>query len=155
MRSETSRQHSENRLLVAREPSEGGIDPQDDPGRADWGEPLARALAVAPIAAPGMDAVADVQRGVSSNATFYTSPLAHMERVLRRIAWGGDKTRGVARLEFGEGVLSGGTLLIEASSGGLSMVLELPPDASLDAWAERLAQRLRARGLRIDEFLVQ
>jgi hypothetical protein len=78
-----------------------------------------------------------------------------MERMLKRIAWGGDRTHGVARLEFGEGELSGASLQIESSHGTLSLVLDLPPGVESQKWVQRLREGLAARGLSVDGFEVR
>jgi hypothetical protein len=78
-----------------------------------------------------------------------------MPGLVRKVAWSGDGRRGALRLELGSGALSGASLLVQASGGRVDVTLIAPPpsaDASvtpaeLDAWRERIAARLEARGI--------
>jgi hypothetical protein len=117
-------------------------------------EPLARSLAQVALDAGSLGAVVEPQRSLAA-PLIVPVHLSGMERLLKRVAWGGDGKRGVARIEFAAGALSGATLQIEANQGSLSLLLELPPGASSGEWVGRLRHRLRARGLRIDEFIVR
>ena len=65
----------------------------------------------------------------------------------RRIAWGGDKRKGSARLELAEGALAGATLVVHTDEQrAVSVELELPAGASASGWQARIQERLEARG---------
>lgn len=71
--------------------------------------------------------------------------------LVRRVAWSGDGRRGTVRLELGSGSLAGATLLIHADEGRVRVHLSAPPGVDLGPWRDRIASRLTARGLPIDE----
>ena len=82
-----------------------------------------------------------------------TNPAVAMEdmwRAVRRIAWGGDRQRGIAYIELGAGTLKGATLTLEARGKAISVVVDLPPGTSNAGWVERLAERLARRGLEVE-----
>lgn len=64
----------------------------------------------------------------------------------RRVAWGGDRRRGSARIELSEGTLAGATLVVHAEQRSVSVELELPAGAAAQGWESRLRERLEARG---------
>jgi hypothetical protein len=71
-----------------------------------------------------------------------------LERLVKKVAWGGSGRRGSARLELGAGSLAGATVTVHADeTGAVSVEVELPPGARSEAWHEELAQRLERRGL--------
>lgn len=76
-------------------------------------------------------------------------------RVVKRVAWGGDRDRGTAYIEFGDGALAGAALTIESRSGGVSLILDLPPGLEGTDWERRFEERLARRGLRVDRVLVR
>ncbi len=55
------------------------------------------------------------------------------------------------RLELGCGALAGATLLVHADGGRVRVQLSAPRDVDLDGWRERIARRLAARGLDVDD----
>jgi hypothetical protein len=66
----------------------------------------------------------------------------------RRVAWGGDRRKGSARIELAVGPLAGSTLIVHAEQRSVTVELELAPGASLTGdWQQRILQRLNARGL--------
>lgn len=75
--------------------------------------------------------------------------------LVRRIAWSGDGKKGSLQLEFGQGVLAGGTLLIHADDGRVRVELRAPPGTDTVEWKSRITSRLERRGLRLDEVLVE
>jgi hypothetical protein len=76
-----------------------------------------------------------------------TPELAQLvERWVRRVAWGGDARRGVARLDIGSGRLAGTELVVVAEPGQVSVELSLPPDHADDGLEARLRRRLEGRG---------
>ena len=117
--------------------------------RQDAFEPLSRVFAA------GMP----MGREVSASAVVETMAppptLDHlMVRFVTRLAWGGTRDRGAAKLSFGDGPLAGGTLTVTESEGALSLELELPDALLAERWRERLAERLEGVGLRIESFEV-
>jgi hypothetical protein len=84
---------------------------------------------------------------------------ASLEEVLpalvRRIAWSGDGRKGMLRLEFGQGALAGGTLLVQADDGRVRVELQAPPGTDTSVWRGRIASRLTTRGVKLDEIIVE
>jgi hypothetical protein len=74
--------------------------------------------------------------------------------VLQRVAWGGDRRRGVVRLELG-GELSGAVVLVRGEGREISLELSLPGGRRAAELPERLMARLAARGLVVRELLVR
>jgi hypothetical protein len=65
----------------------------------------------------------------------------------RRVAWGGDRRKGSARIELSVGPLAGATLIVHAEQRTVTVELELAPGSSLTAdWQQRILERLNARG---------
>ncbi len=64
----------------------------------------------------------------------------------RRVAWGGDRRKGSARIELSEGTLAGATLVVHTEQRSVSVELELPSGTRAQGWEARLTQRLEARG---------
>lgn len=65
----------------------------------------------------------------------------------RRVAWGGDRRRGSARIELSEGPLAGATLLVHAEEREVTVELELPGGVTAGGdWRERIIERLEERG---------
>jgi len=65
----------------------------------------------------------------------------------RRVAWGGDRRRGSARIELSVGPLAGSTLTVHAEQRTVTVELELAPGSSLAGdWQQRILERLNARG---------
>jgi len=44
----------------------------------------------------------------------------------RRVAWGGDRRKGSARIELSEGAVAGATLVVHAEQRSISVEIELP-----------------------------
>lgn len=95
--------------------------------------------------------------GASTRAAVEPRTLASLEEVLpalvKKIAWSGDARRGTLRIEFGAGEMAGATLLVHADDGRVRVELQTPrPIGSADAtsWRDRIAARLRGRGLVVD-----
>jgi hypothetical protein len=75
-----------------------------------------------------------------------------MPGLVRRIAWSGDGRRGALRLEVGSGALAGASVLVQSRGGRVDVTLGSAPGAShtrdeLEAWRDRIAARLEARGI--------
>lgn len=64
----------------------------------------------------------------------------------RRVAWGGDRRKGSARIELSEGALAGATLVVHTEQRSVSVELELPDGAGTQGWQARIQERLEARG---------
>jgi hypothetical protein len=65
----------------------------------------------------------------------------------RRVAWGGDRRKGSARIELSEGALAGATLIVHAEQRSVSVELELPAGGGLAGdWQQRILDRLEERG---------
>ena len=64
----------------------------------------------------------------------------------RRVAWGGDRRKGSARIELSEGALAGATLVVHTEQRSVCVELELPAGARGSGLEERLRERLEARG---------
>jgi hypothetical protein len=64
----------------------------------------------------------------------------------RRVAWGGDRRKGCARIELSEGALAGATLVVHTEQRSVCVELELPAGARGTGLEERLRERLEARG---------
>jgi hypothetical protein len=75
--------------------------------------------------------------------------------LVRRIAWSGDGRKGMLRLEFGQGALAGGTLLVQADDGRVRVELQAPPGTDTSVWRGRIASRLTTRGVKLDEIIVE
>jgi len=65
----------------------------------------------------------------------------------RRVAWGGDRRKGSARIELSEGVLAGATLVVHAEQRSVSVEIELPRGNSAgQGLQQRILDRLEGRG---------
>jgi hypothetical protein len=65
----------------------------------------------------------------------------------RRVAWGGDRRKGSARIELSEGPLAGATLIVNTEQRSVTVELELPASSgAADAWRQRILDRLEERG---------
>jgi hypothetical protein len=71
--------------------------------------------------------------------------------LVRRVAWSGDGRRGTVRLELGSGMLAGAELVVQADEGRVRVQLRAPAGVDLGPLRERIAARLAARGLALDE----
>jgi hypothetical protein len=72
-----------------------------------------------------------------------------MNRLVRKVAWGGDGRSATVRLELGEGPLAGATVVMNAEGRSLDLLVELPPGVSAAQWEARITQRLLGRGLEL------
>ncbi len=65
----------------------------------------------------------------------------------RRVAWGGDRRKGSARIELSEGALAGATLVVHTEQRSVSVEIELPAGGGAAGdLQQRLLDRLEARG---------
>jgi hypothetical protein len=79
---------------------------------------------------------------------------ALVQEVVRRVSWGGDRRRGVARIEL-DGAFCGTTIWVRGEGRALELEVSFGPGLESDGLAERLLRRLRARGLDVTEFEVR
>jgi hypothetical protein len=115
-------------------------------------DPLAMSLA---CVAPGAGATPEASAsppGVAAAGAAIDATLA--AEVLKRVAWGGDRRRGVARLELG-GDLAGTVVVVHGEGREVTLELTLPAGRSAGELPERLAARLRARGLVVRDLVVR
>jgi hypothetical protein len=65
----------------------------------------------------------------------------------RRVAWGGDRRKGTARIELSEGALAGATLVVHTEQRSVSVEIELPGGSNAGQGLEqRILDRLEGRG---------
>jgi hypothetical protein len=65
----------------------------------------------------------------------------------RRVAWGGDRRKGSARIELSEGALAGATLVVHAEQRSVSVEIELPGGSNAgQGLQQRILDRLEGRG---------
>jgi hypothetical protein len=65
----------------------------------------------------------------------------------RKVAWGGDRRKGSARIELSEGPLAGATLIVHTEQRSVTVELELPAGAgAADDLRQRILGRLEERG---------
>jgi hypothetical protein len=79
---------------------------------------------------------------------------ALVQEVVRRVSWGGDRRRGVARIEL-DGAFSGTTIWVRGEGRALELEVSFGRGLESDGLAERLLRRLRARGLDVTELEVR
>jgi hypothetical protein len=75
--------------------------------------------------------------------------------LVRRVAWGGDGRSATARIEIGAGALDGATIVVTAIAREVVVHIDVPPGAEAGRWQQRLADRLRERGLSLLELTVR
>ena len=105
---------------------------------------------IAPLPAPVLPATAPA---AEARACISLEDL--VPALVRKVAWSGDGSRGVVRMELGSGALAGGTLQICVEAGRVRVHLNLPAGVDMDAWRGRIARRLAGRGLDIEEIVVE
>jgi hypothetical protein len=79
---------------------------------------------------------------------------ALVESVVRRVVWGGDRRRGIARLEL-DGDYAGTTIWVRGEGGALEVEIALGSGSQSSALPDRLLARLRARGLDVERVAVR
>lgn len=77
-----------------------------------------------------------------------------IEHVVRRLFIGGDRRRGVARIDL-DGDYAGTTLWVRGEDGAIELEVVLGPGLSADGLPERLLGRLRASGLEVSSLEVR
>jgi hypothetical protein len=120
---------------------------------AQWG-PLGHARGQAEPGVPEDVQVMGVGTAVSAGAVEVRAA-ASLEELLpalvRKVAWSGDGNRGAVHLELGAGALSGARVVVEADGARVRVSVMAPASVhaavDLEAWRDRIAARLAARGL--------
>ncbi len=103
-----------------------------DPMARTLAQPLVRGAEPAPAAAP-------------------PSPLSPpdellLDRLVKRLSWGGNGRRGSARIELGAGSLAGATLLVHADGSELTLEIEGADPRAAEEFTARISQRLGDKG---------
>jgi hypothetical protein len=127
------------------------LDDAESPGRVAIDPMIPILVSMAPRALP---ANAPAAPQPASGLEMRTPMEQLMTKLVRRIAWSGNARTGSARLELGVGELEGATLTIHADDGAVRVALELPAGVDALAWKSRIAGRLCARGLHVEEVEV-
>lgn len=135
---------------------------RDEPREDDVLDPVARhAAQLAPPAIlalpapPSLMPAAVADPGGAPALRAMTSLEEILPQLVRRLSMTGDGRRGAVRVEIGTGALAGSTLLVSAEDGRLRVELSAPSTVDAASWRDRIASRLAARGLVVDEVLVQ
>jgi hypothetical protein len=79
---------------------------------------------------------------------------ALVQEVVRRVSWGGDRRRGVARIEL-DGAFSGTTIWVRGEGRSVELEVSFGRGLESDGLTDRLLRRLRARGLDVTELEVR
>jgi hypothetical protein len=74
--------------------------------------------------------------------------LAAVEEAVQRVAWGGDRRAGVARIELG-GAHLGTAIVVRGAGRSVALSIELGSGSDRSSLPERLVERLEARGLAV------
>jgi hypothetical protein len=143
----TQRVEASHRAMKTAEPRSLRARAQDEALVLD---PLARSLAM-----PGLS-LASSQAALSPAAptSLAASDLVAFEEAVRRVAWGGDRRRGVARIELG-GEYAGTAIVIRGEGRDLAVRVEVGRGSDARDLPARLVERLEARGLRVTELEVR
>ena len=78
-----------------------------------------------------------------------------LNRLVRRVAWGGDGRRSTVRLEVGAGALEGAVIVVEAVQGDVTVDVDLPPGERAEQWKQRLVRRLNASNVKVSQISVR
>ena len=116
-------------------------------------EPLEFCLAVPTGTGASMMPAAAVPAATAGTTLPLAWPL--MERLVRRLALGGNGRSGTARIEIGAGELTGATLLLTAEAGTVDVAVELPAGAAPGDWEVRLRDRLARSGVPVGSISVR
>jgi hypothetical protein len=127
--------------------SSAGVNPRGEAAERRELEPLALALAD-PLAGlvPAIEPRAVAVNGVAAPSVEPAWESALVAEVVQRVAWGGDRRRGVAHLELG-GALAGTRITIEGEGREVRVDIALGAGGVLADLPERLAARLARRGI--------
>jgi hypothetical protein len=142
-----------NLLIVGREWTDrpgGQVDSRSEPppGSIDPLElTLATPTAFSPAIGEGGCSATPGRKPVALPAV----DVALIEQVVRRVVWGGDRRRGVVRIEL-DGEFAGTSIALSGAGGELELELAAGPGLEARGLAERLLARLRARGFVVARF---
>jgi hypothetical protein len=145
IRPDPAGQHPGCPLPVSVEPRPGEIDPLE----LNLAPPLAPLVTAAPHPVGGAGSAP--AEGKPAAQPFES---ALVENVVRRIVWGGDRRRGVARLEL-DGDYAGTTIWVRGEGRALEVEITLGVGSESNALPARLLARLRARGLDVADVAVR
>jgi len=94
--------------------------------------------------------------GAEATATRASASLEDLlPSLVRKVGWSGDGRKGTVRMELGAGELAGATLLVHAEEGRVRVHLSAPAGTSAAGWRDRIAERLAARGIQVDDIEVE
>lgn len=127
------------------------LDEKKDKKRAPPVDPLDPQLRSSAQLAPPPAIAASVDPATNGEAVTSRARVSMEELlplVVRRIAWGGDKTKAAVHVELGTGSFAGTTVTVHAE--GRRVRLELGGAGDLDALRARLESRLRAAGIDVE-----
>ena len=113
-------------------------------------DPLARSLAV-----PGVSLMSTpVAVAPVPAQSLGVTELVAFEEAVRRVAWGGDRRRGVARIELG-GEYAGTSIIVRGEGRDVALRVEVARGCDARDLPARLVERLEARGLRVTELEIR
>lgn len=69
-----------------------------------------------------------------------------LDRLVKRLSWGGNGRRGSARIELGAGSLAGATLLVHADGSELTLEIEGADPGAAAEFTARISRRLGDKG---------
>lgn len=127
--------------------------PEEDAARSvgSGGAPAASPIVLGGIAPPLMPSCAPPDSHPVRAAMSMEQLLPDL---VKRIAWGGDARRATVRLEIGRGALDGAEITVHADGGRVTVELAGSTSNALHAFRERVDERLRGRGINVDEIRV-
>ena len=115
-------------------------------------DPLCRSLAAA--LSPALLAPSPAPLGGSSARAAGVVELAAVEEAVRRVAWGGDRRSGVARIELG-GAHLGTAIVVRGAGRAVALSIELGSGSDSRSLPALLVERLKARGLAVTDVEVR
>jgi hypothetical protein len=123
------------------------VNPRGDASEGRELEPLTLALAD-PLAGmvPALEPRSVVVNGLAVPSVEPAWESALVAEVVQRVAWGGDRRRGVAHLELG-GELAGTRITVEGEGREVRVDIALGAGRALADLPERLAARFARRGI--------
>lgn len=104
---------------------------------------------------PHADPLAAAARETPTEARARASLEDLLPALVRKVGWSGDGRRGTVRLELGSGSMAGAQVIVESDHGRVRVHLRAPDGVDAEAWRRRIAARLGARGLDVDEVEVE
>lgn len=122
----------------------------DDAPAGEFIDPLELNLAGAslPVTLAG-DALALARSALPAPGVPLDAVLAF--ELVKRVQWGGDRRRGVARIELAAGAV----IVLENEGREVTLDITLPPGSENEDLPERLSKRLEARGIAVTAITVR